>query len=158
MKIYINNEQNKIEVPLDIEESLKTIAQLVFEEEGLSDNYEISLTLVDDNQIRELNRDYRGKDTPTDVLSFPLIEDFELEAKMDNEMEILLGDIVISLERAVEQSKEYSHSLNRELVYLMIHSLFHLVGYDHIDEEDKKKMRSKEKEIIRKIKVFRNEI
>jgi probable rRNA maturation factor len=93
-----------------------------------------------------MNRDYRDKDSATDVLSFPQYEDVLTES--ENEVHVLLGDIVISLERAMEQAEDFGHSLTRELCYLTVHSMFHLFGYDHMTEEDKKIMRAKEEKIL----------
>ncbi|MFS8541326.1 MAG: rRNA maturation RNase YbeY, partial [Tissierellales bacterium] len=114
-------------------------------------DYEISLTFVDNDEIRELNKLYRGIDKETDVLSFPMEEGEKIYCGN------MLGDIVISAEKALEQSKEYGHSLLREIVYLAVHSMFHLLGYDHMTEEDKEIMRSKEKEVMRNLKIFKNE-
>ncbi|MEE0413255.1 MAG: rRNA maturation RNase YbeY, partial [Gemmiger sp.] len=91
---------------------------------------EISVTFVDNNRIHELNREYRGKDSATDVLSFPLGENGEYDIDEDNGCK-LLGDIVISMERAMEQAELYGHSLQREVAYLTVHSMLHLLGYDH---------------------------
>ena len=99
---------------------------------------------MDEEEIRTLNREYRNRDNITDVLSFPLEEDFPQE----NE---LLGDIVLCVKRAEEQAREYGHSTERELIYLSIHSLFHLLGYDHMEEEEKKIMRQKEKDSLKKL-------
>ncbi len=154
MDIYINNDQDKIELPENIEQLVENIAKVCLEEENMDTDYEISVTFVDNERIRELNRDFRNKDSETDVLSFPMLEEDEVHVEG---VKPLLGDIVISLEKADEQSKELGHSLFREIAYLTVHSMFHLLGYDHIDDEDKKEMREKEKKIIREIKVFRNE-
>ena len=112
---------------------------------------EVSVSFVDNEEIRELNREYRNVDSPTDVLSFPMEEDSL------GLFTPLLGDIVISLERALEQSKEYGHSFEREIAYLTAHSMFHLLGYDHMTNEDKKVMREKEKSVMKTLKIFKNE-
>ena len=112
--------------------------------EGYTTKVEISLSFVGEEEIRTLNREYRNRDDITDVLSFPLEEDFPQE----NE---LLGDIVLCVKRAEEQAREYGHSTERELIYLSIHSLFHLLGYDHMEEEEKKIMRQKEKDSLKKL-------
>ena len=91
---------------------------------------EISVTFVDNNRIHELNKEYRNKDSATDVLSFPLGENGEYDIDEDNGCK-LLGDIVISMERAMEQAELYGHSLQREVAYLTVHSMLHLLGYDH---------------------------
>lgn len=112
----------------------------------------ISLALVDNETIQNINRDYRGKDMPTDVISFAYHEtdDFNI-GPYDT-----LGDIVISLERIEEQRKEYNHSYEREFYYILTHGLLHLLGYDHIDEEEKKEMRAREEEILEKFGYTRD--
>lgn len=112
----------------------------------------IDLTVVNDAQIREINRDYRNKDSATDVLSFP---QYEKEDDLDSEVELLYGDVVISLERAKAQAEEYNHSLKRELCYLFVHSLMHLRGYDHMTEEDKREMRLHEERVLEKVGISR---
>ncbi|AFM42866.1 metalloprotein, YbeY/UPF0054 family [Desulfosporosinus acidiphilus SJ4] len=108
---------------------------------------EVSLILVDDSRIHELNRDYRGVDRPTDVLSFALQEETEEEPDAEFEDD-MLGDIVISVERAREQAIEYGHSFEREIVYLAVHGILHLLGYDHEDIQEKETMRAKEEEVM----------
>lgn len=114
---------------------------------GGSEEAEVSLMLVDDQRIQALNREYRGVDRPTDVLSFALQEDTEEEPDSEFEDE-MLGDIVISAERAREQAEEYGHSFEREIVYLAVHGTLHLLGYDHEEENDKQEMRNKEEEVM----------
>lgn len=113
---------------------------------------EISFSFVTPLEIRELNRDYRQIDKTTDVLSFPMYENFIENLKVIKKenpfIPLLLGDIIISVEQAKIQGEEYGHSLNRELCYLSVHSVLHLLGYDHMEEEEKKVMRRVEKEII----------
>ena len=114
---------------------------------GGPEEAEVSLMLVDDQRIHALNLEYRGVDRPTDVLSFALQE--ELDEEPDSEFEDdMLGDIVISAERAREQAGEYGHSFEREIVYLAVHGTLHLLGYDHEEEIDKQEMRSKEEEVM----------
>lgn len=109
--------------------------------------YYVSVSFVDDNEIKNLNRDYRNVDKVTDVLSFPMDEEYEDK--------IILGDIVINMARVLSQAKEFAHSNRRELSYLCVHSTLHLLGYDHIEEEDRIIMRAKEKEIMDKLKIYR---
>jgi len=109
---------------------------------------ELSLTLVDNTRIQELNRDYRGVDRPTDVLSFALQEESDEEPDIVGYHDDALGDIIISVERAREQALEYGHSLERELVYLAVHGTLHLLGYDHGEENEQREMRSKEEEVM----------
>ncbi|MPW27038.1 rRNA maturation RNase YbeY [Alkalibaculum sp. M08DMB] len=112
-------------------------------------NCEISLSLVDNDEIHQLNNTYRNKDCPTDVLSFPMIES---EKDLKHEI-ILLGDIIISIPKTQEQAIEYGHTFERELCYLTIHGMFHLLGYDHMNEEDKVAMRIKEKEVVKNLNL-----
>lgn len=105
---------------------------------------EISVLICDNHEIHELNRTYRGVDAPTDVLSFALNEGGSSEA----EEEKMLGDIVINLDRAAAQAKEYGHSREREMAYLSVHGFLHILGYDHYEEEEKKEMRRAEEEIL----------
>lgn len=127
-------------------EDLEKAAVLCVEKEGLpAENAEISLTFVSKEEIRELNNQYRGIDNHTDVLSFPLIEDFDFIEEDDDYM---LGDVVICLEKAREQAEEFGHSERREIVYLFVHSVCHLLGFDHMEEDEKKEMRQREEEVM----------
>lgn len=158
MNIFINNEQDIIEIPEDINEAIESAVKAVLEQEKGETGYEVSISFVDDDRIKELNRIYRGKDASTDVLSFPLYEDEEIESLEKNlhmDIEELLGDIVISAQTAKRQAKSYGHSFKREVAYLVVHSMLHLLGYDHMEEEDKLLMRSKEKEAVKKIKIYK---
>lgn len=151
MEIILDDRQDKIKVS---EELLVKINDIIIEclgYEGYDDNYEVSLSFVDNEEIHQLNRDFRGVDRATDVLSFPLLtDDFDVEIEEES-----LGDIVISLERALEQSVEYNHSFDREVCFLVCHSMFHLLGYDHDTEENTKEMRKKEEDILNKLKITR---
>jgi len=115
---------------------------------------EVSLMLVDDQRIHALNLEYRGVDRPTDVLSFALQEEVEEEPEIEEEDD-MLGDIVISVERARDQAEEYGHSFQREIVYLAVHGTLHLLGFDHEEENDKQEMRMKEEEVMAKLKLER---
>lgn len=149
MRIYIDNRQNKVEIDQDIYKKIEIAIKetLLFEKKSL--DYEISISFVDNKEIKELNKEYRNIDKETDVLSFPLEEEFIIPIP-------LLGDIIISAEKALKQSIEYNHSLTREIVYLTVHSTFHLLGYDHMEEEQKLSMRNKEKEVIKRLKLFKD--
>jgi len=120
---------------------------------GFNSETEVSLVFVDDQYIRELNSQYRGIDQPTDVLSFAMLEG-EGPETADSET-ILLGDIVISLPTAKRQAEEYGHSFSREVAYLAIHGMLHLLGYDHMNEADKQVMREKEEEYLTKLNLLR---
>lgn len=126
----------------------KVIGQTL-EEEGFSASCEISLMIVDNQEIQEINRQFRRIDRATDVLSFPQLTFEEGEIPCRNEEgEILLGDIVISIEKAKEQAQAYGHSLQRELAFLTAHSMLHLLGYDHMEKEEEKIMFQKQEEIL----------
>ena len=116
---------------------------------GIEGDYEVSFSVVDEGEIQDLNRDYRGVDAVTDVLSFPLFSREELEDGA------ILGDIVICSQRAREQAKDFGHSYEREIVYLSVHSLLHLLGYDHEEEKDKAEMRALEKEVMKRLGIFK---
>ena len=149
MELYIDNRQDEVELDNHIYTVLEEVIKECLLLEGKSLNYEISLSFVDNKEIKELNKEYRNIDRETDVLSFPMEEDFLTTTP-------LLGDIIISAEKALEQSIEYGHSLLREISYLTVHSMFHLLGYDHMEEDEKKLMRYKEKEVIKKLRIFKN--
>lgn len=158
----IANEQDKIEVTADIEDVIKRVAEEVTRLEECNFDSEVSVTLVDNEQIHALNREHRSIDRPTDVLSFPMLEfDENGEADdcgfdMDGEL-VLLGDIVISMERAAEQAEEYGHSLVREVGFLTAHSMLHLLGYDHVDDpEGERIMREKEELVLQKLGITRD--
>ena len=147
IRVIITNDQKSVKIPTGIRMLIRRCCHAVLRMEEFYDPAEISVTFVDNEQIRELNAQYRNKDTSTDVLSFPMGEDGVYDINHDTGAKIL-GDIVISMETAQEQAERYGHGLDREVGYLTAHSMLHLLGYDHMEEEDKKKMRAKEKEII----------
>ncbi|NLX61377.1 MAG: rRNA maturation RNase YbeY [Tissierellia bacterium] len=149
MDILIDNRQDRVELDEDIIPLIEEAIEAVLRLEGKSLDYEISISFVNNEEIRELNRLYRNVDRETDVLSFPMEEGL-VQTNM-------LGDIVISLEKALEQSVEYGHSLKREVIYLIVHSMLHLLGYDHMTEEEKRAMREREKEIMKRLNIFKNE-
>ncbi len=152
MTVIITNEQDKIEIPADWEQKINEVAAICLREEQIPQEAEVDLLFVDNEAIREMNREYRDKDSATDVLSFPM---YEADEEIDDEEEILFGDIVISLERAQEQCQEYGHSLEREVMYLLVHGLLHLAGYDHMEEEEKKEMRAQEEKLLAVIGAIR---
>ena len=119
----------------------------------------VQITLTTPENIRKLKKEYRNIDKETDVLSFPMFEKEEIDLKVkeqDFPYEDILGDMVISIPRVEEQAKEYGHSFKRELSYMVVHSFYHLMGYDHMEEEDKKVMRMKEDKILDKLNIVRN--
>lgn len=143
------------------EDFIKQVIKTCFNEEKLLDmNLYVSITLTDLEHIQEINKTYRNIDKATDVLSFPMFEKEELEGMIQNqqnEVEDVLGDIIISIPKVEQQAKEYGHSFQRELAYMLVHGFYHLMGYDHIEEEDKKKMRPKEETILKQLKITREE-
>lgn len=148
MQYYIDNRQSKYQITEDLEDLIEKVILESLSVEGLDHNYEISISLVENDEIRELNAQYRNVDSVTDVLSFPMEEDFDFGTP-------ILGDIIISIERAQDQAKEYGHSLEREIAYLTCHSMFHLMGYDHMEEDEKNQMRAKEKQVMKNLKIFK---
>lgn len=158
MKIitFLSNEQEKMAPPEDIEHLIEICTAAALEEEGIDDTAEVSVTLVDNEGIRELNKEHRDIDCETDVLSFPLGDDDGYEVDPDNDA-IMLGDIVISLEKAAQQAQEYGHSYRREVAFLITHSLFHLLGYDHVNsEEEEKEMFGKQEKVLDKLGITRD--
>lgn len=150
MKILCDTESQLL--PEELEKMKAGAAQCV-REEGISpQRTEVSLSFVSGEEIRELNRQYRGIDQVTDVLSFPQYADLN---EIPQEGEILLGDVVICTERARTQAEEFGHSLEREIVYLFIHSICHLLGYDHMEEEDRQQMRKKEETVMKQLELER---
>ncbi|HOT21224.1 MAG TPA: rRNA maturation RNase YbeY, partial [Sedimentibacter sp.] len=131
----------------DNEDAIKNAVDAVLAEEGLHGDFEVSVSFVTNEEIKELNREYRNVDSETDVLSFPMDEVFDGVT--------ILGDIVISTQKIIEQANDFNHSLEREMCYLTVHSMLHLLGYDHMNKEEKNKMRAKEKEIMKKLKIFK---
>ncbi|WP_312092723.1 rRNA maturation RNase YbeY [Aminipila sp.] len=127
--------------------------ELCILEEGLNpDSIVVSVTFVDEEEIHSLNKQYRGVDRVTDVLSFPQFDDLN---DVPEEGEVCIGDVVICPEQALLQADDFGHSPERELVYLFVHSVFHLLGYDHMEADDKKEMRAKEELIMNKIGMER---
>lgn len=154
---YLDLEENK-----KYEDIIKKVVEQCFEEEKIQDSkLYISITLTTPYHIHEINKQYRNVDKETDVLSFPMFEKYELDEKIKNndfEHEDVLGDIVISIERVKGQAEEYGHSFERELAYMIVHGFYHLMGYDHIKEEDKVIMRPKEEVVLNKLGIKRDEV
>lgn len=151
LRIYFENEQEKFPVSYNLKILLREAIETTLDFEDFQNVCEVSVTFTDNEGIRELNRKFRQIDKPTDVLSFPLF-DFEGECEEPPIDEIIsnLGDIVISLERAKEQAEEFGHSFKREVAFLTVHSMLHLLGYDHErSEEEDIEMRSKQSEIMK---------
>jgi metalloprotein, YbeY family len=151
---YLNIKEDKT-----YEKTVEKVINKCFEEEGLIDSkLIITITFTTPEEIRKINKKYRKIDRATDVLSFPMFEKQELEEKIKNKdflYEDVLGDIIISIDKVKEQAEEYGHSFERELSYMLVHGFYHLMGYDHIEEEDKKIMRPKEEKILNILKITR---
>ena len=154
---YLDLEENN-----EYEEIVKKVVEQCFKEEKLEDSkLYISITLTTPQHIHEINKQYRNVDKETDVLSFPMFEKNELDEKIENqdfEHEDVLGDIVISIEKVKGQAEEYGHSFEREFSYMIVHGFYHLMGYDHIKEEDKVIMRPKEENVLNKLGIRRDEM
>ncbi len=160
MNLYIENEQEKIAFTEEHEALIEKVLNSVLENEGFLKECEISVVITDDENICALNGEYRAKNVPTDVLSFPMLEFDEnlniISGEDGYDGPVLLGDIVLSLERALAQSEEYNHSFEREIGFLCAHSTLHLLGYDHEDsEESRLEMRKKEEAALLKIGLTR---
>ncbi|MFZ5816868.1 MAG: rRNA maturation RNase YbeY [Bacillota bacterium] len=158
MEIWISNEQDKVTLTESHEELVRRVAERAFALAapalGLGGNAEVSITFVDDEAITDLNRDHRGLAKPTDVLSFSQLEGEELAALPEGEP-VPIGDIVISLERCLQQAADYGHSLERELGFLTAHGMLHLLGWDHQTPEQEAAMMAKTEEILAELGLTR---
>lgn len=157
--IEIDNRQDKFEVTNEMYNLIETTINEALRFENFKLDYEISVVLTDNKEIREINKLYRQIDKETDVLSFPMLDyddGYEEEGEIEIDVEdlnpetgcVVLGDIVISLEKAKQQAEEYGHSFEREISFLVVHSVLHLLGYDHENDEDRIIMREKEEKIL----------
>lgn len=147
--IYFNNEQDSFPVTYSMKMLVRRAVLASLEYEGYGADTEVSVTFTDNEGIRAVNSQFRGIDAPTDVLSFPLTEYESADFPVADEPETSLGDIVLSLERAAEQAEEFGHSLEREIAFLTVHSMLHLLGYDHVNsEEEDAEMRRRQREIL----------
>ncbi|HHV19065.1 MAG TPA: rRNA maturation RNase YbeY [Thermoanaerobacterales bacterium] len=154
--VAISNLQKKIDVTQSLEELMTKAVNITLSAQRISKNVEVSIALVDDDYIQKLNKKYRGLDAPTDVLSFAMRETVpEGNDSFEYFEEELLGDVVISLERARVQAVEYGHSFERETGFLVVHGMLHLLGYDHEVDEEKNVMRQKEEEILKTMDLTR---
>ena len=136
LMIYFANSQQKAEISYKLKRLVRLAVEATLAYEQYNMDCEVSVTFTDDEGIRKLNRSFRKIDSPTDVLSFPLF-DYENDSDIQiDELENMLGDIVISLERAETQAEEFGHSFEREVAFLTVHSTLHLLGYDHVNSED----------------------
>ena len=160
MKPHVEITYDGIDNNLEYEEIIsKVINECFINEKMDKSKLYVSVTLTCPENIRKINKEYRDIDKETDVLSFPMFEKNEIQnlISTENEVEDILGDLIISIPKVKEQAIEYGHSFERELAYMCVHGFYHLMGYDHMVEEDKKEMRKKEDEILVKLKITRNE-
>ena len=149
LMIYFMNSQDKEEITYSLKILLRRAVEATLDYENFENNAQVSITFTDNEGIRVLNSQYRDIDKETDVLSFPLINFESGEDLPIDDPEMMLGDIVISLERAREQAEEYGHSFERETAFLCVHSMLHLLGYDHVNcGEEEADMRRRQTEIL----------
>ena len=154
MQIEISNQQEKMTVTQAIEDRIIEVLEETARVHEVDDLAEVSLMFTDDETIHEMNREYRGIDRPTDVLSFAL-EEGEEEEIYGGPEENLLGDIIISVETATRQAEDYGHSVEREMAFLALHGMLHLLGYDHMEEEERQEMRAQEEAILASLGITR---
>lgn len=160
-RIILENEQDEIKISKEIEDTIKTVIEASLDYENCDFDAEVSVTIVNNETIHEINKETRDIDRPTDVLSFPMLYFDEngdiIDSDFDMDGDILvLGDIVISAERAMEQAEEFGHSFKREIAFLTVHSMLHLLGYDHVDDpEGERIMFGKQEEILDKLGIKR---
>lgn len=148
MEIYYDDRQDDIKITEEIKNLIEKSIAAVLKIEKLDENVEVSVSFVGDDEIRDLNREYRDVDKSTDVLSFPMDDEFIIDNR-------ILGDVIINTRRVMEQAEELGHSNERELSYLTVHSILHLLGYDHMEDEDKKEMREREKLAMKELSIYR---
>jgi len=147
--IYFTNSQESFEITYKLKMLVRHAVLASLEYEGFGADTELSVTFTDNEGIRAINAEYRGIDAPTDVLSFPLTDYEGVDFPVADEPCSSLGDIVISLERANEQAEQFGHSFEREVAFLTVHSMLHLLGYDHVNsEEEDAEMRRRQREIL----------
>lgn len=156
VKVIISNDQKTVKIPRGTRLLVRRCCHAVLDEENFDGNAEVSVTFVDNEKIHELNLKHRNIDRETDVLSFPLGENGVYDVDLDTGAK-LLGDIVISIQKAMEQAEEYNHSLQREIGFLTVHSMLHLLGYDHVDGGlQQVHMREKEETVLTKLGLKRD--
>ncbi len=156
LRVIIDNQQNVMKIPTGVRMLVRRCCKAVLANEGFADSAEISVTFVDDDTIHELNKKHRNIDKSTDVLSFPMGENGEYDVNLDTGAKVL-GDIIISIEHAYAQAEKYGHTLQREIGFLTVHSLLHLLGYDHENGGlEAVKMREKEEAVLTRVGLKRN--
>ena len=147
IKVVINNKQKEVKIPTGLRMIIRRCCNAVLRTEEVEGPVEVSVTLVDNDQIQELNREYRQKNMPTDVLSFSLSKDGVFEKDPETGV-TMLGDVVISVPKAQEQADKFGHSFQREISHLTVHAMLHLLGYDHLDEGPQKAQMRKREDMI----------
>lgn len=164
MTLYFEEEEGA-ELPISCEELAREVAQAVLEDAACPYEAEVNLVLTTDSEIQKINRRFREIDRPTDVLSFPMIE-YEVPGAFDflehrkecfhpETGELILGDIVVSKDRVIAQAKEYGHTIKREYAFLIAHSMLHLIGYDHIDEDERSRMEDRQRKVLEGLGICR---
>ena len=158
-------EEGSVRLPFDVKEPAELMIETVLEHEGCPYEAQVELLLTTDEEVHMMNREHRGIDRPTDVLSFPMLDvrtpgDLsgveEMPDAFDPESgELMLGDIVISKDKVIAQAEEYGHSLKREYAFLIAHSMLHLLGYDHMEDDERLLMEQRQREIMEKAKILR---
>ena len=157
MQIYFDQNAGGDEPQKEYGETMEKALSVILGKEGIDEEgAEVSVSFVTGDEIRSLNREYRGVDSVTDVLSFPQFDSVDELVEMQEETGVAeLGDVVICMERALSQAEDFGHPLKREVIYLFVHSILHLLGYDHMEEEDKKEMRAREEEVMDELGIVR---
>ncbi|WP_069998429.1 rRNA maturation RNase YbeY [Cellulosilyticum sp. I15G10I2] len=158
LQLYVEDEQQFFEVYPDVIEDMHRVIMQCLEEERVPFDVEISLIVVDEEEIRAINKQYRNIDKSTDVLSFPQIEAFSNGKIIWEEVEahqVMLGDIILCHEKAIKQAEEYGHTIKREVCFLIAHSMFHLLGYDHMNVQDERTMIDKQEHILSLLGILR---
>lgn len=148
IRVLFNNRQDELEITKEHKNKIRIAVRETLKAQRERGDFEVSVSFVSNDEIKSLNKDYRNKDSVTDVLSFPLDDVGEDGYR-------ILGDIVLSTKKIIEQALEFNHSFDRELIYMVVHSMLHLLGYDHMNPREKVEMRSREKVIMQKLKLFK---
>lgn len=157
LKVLISNKQKEVKIPSGIRLLIRRCCHAVLDMENFQGSVEVSVSFISNEEIRRLNEQYRHKNVPTDVLSFPLGQDGVYD-KNEATGAYMLGDIVISAEKAFEQAAMFGHTIQREIGFLTVHSMLHLLGYDHVNgEAESKLMREKEESVLKKLGISRVE-
>lgn len=162
MKILIEDLQDKIKLKDEIQALINKAVILSLESEDVIIDSQVSIYFVDNERIQEINKEQRGIDKSTDVLTFPMAEFYNGKLNLrtgDIDMDeglLVLGDIIISLEKADEQAKSYGHSLEREVLFLITHGIYHILGYDHLDDVTEKEMITKQEKILNRLNLKRD--